>query len=476
MSNGNTHFDFIVIGGGSGGYAAARTAHDHGKKVAIVDGAEQLGGLCILRGCMPSKTLIYSAEIAHLANHAEQFGLDIPSAKVNMAALQARKQKIIGEFTDYRVNELESDRFTLFRHHAKFIDPKTIELTDGTKLTADKFIISTGSKINTPPVPGLAEAPTLTSDDILSLDALPESIIVLGGGVIACELAQFLCRAGVKVTQIQRSPFILKEGSPKAAAALQEALRANGIELFTDTTLKSIDYQNGQITASFEHEGKTVMRNAQVLFNAMGRKPATAELNLEAAGIDLLKSGHIKTNEYQQSTNKNVYAAGDCAGPHEIVHIAILQGECSAHHACGKPATPVSYRDLTKVIFTDPQVASAGLSEKDLKAQSIPYISAEYAFEDNGKSILMDAIEGYVQIFAHKETSQVLGAECVGKDASELIHSLAVAVTLKATVHGLLKVHWYHPTLAEIWTYPLEEIAEQLSSDKEHPACIIEYH
>lgn len=458
------HFDFIVIGGGSGGYAAARTARETRERVAIVDGSETLGGLCILRGCMPSKTLIYSAEVLHLARLADKFGLTIPEAGVDMPKLHQRKLDTIGEFADYRQEQLESDRFTLFRSHARFTGEKAITLDDGTVLTADAFIVSTGSTVAWPPVPGLKEADPWTSDNVLDLDELPESVIVLGGGVVACELTQFLRRIGAKVTQIQRSPHILKEVSPEAATVIEEVFREEGIELITGTALKQVERTANGFRVTFEYAGEEKVREARHLFNALGRVPSTATLSLDKAGVELKPSGHIVTNEHQQTSNPAIYAAGDIAGPHEIVHVAILQGELAARHATGRGGEPVNYDTLISIVFTDPQIGYAGIPEKELKARGIEYVTADYPFDDHGKSILMEARHGYVKVHAEKGTGRVLGAEVVGKDASELIHSLGVGIALKATARDLLKTHWYHPTLSEIWTYPLEELAEMVES------------
>ena len=200
------------------------------------------------------------------------------------------------------------------------------------------------------------------------------------------------------------------------------------------------------------------------LFNALGRSPNVDSLDLEKADITRRSTGHIEANRFQQTNNPNIYTAGDCAGPHEIVHIAILQGECAAKHAFGQLTAPLDYDSVLKVIFTDPQVASVGRSEKELKATNTPYIKAEYPFNDHGKSILMEATYGYVKILADPKMGGILGAECVGKDASELIHALSVAISLGATAHDLIKAHWYHPTLSEIWTYPLEDIADAIDS------------
>ncbi|MGZ0708620.1 dihydrolipoyl dehydrogenase family protein [Coraliomargarita sp. W4R53] len=458
-----THFDYIVIGGGSGGYAAARTARETCDHVAIIDNAETLGGLCILRGCMPSKTLIYSAEVLHLAQKGEKFGLKIPQATADMAKLHQRKIDTIKEFSEYRQEQLESDRFTLFRSRATFINSRTIRLADGTELTADHFMIATGSTVSVPPIQGLAEVPYWTSDDVLDLDFLPEKVIVLGGGIVACELAQFLRRVGSEVIQIQRSPHILKEMSPETATVIEQAFRDEGIQLYTDTALTSVQHSNGSFTVNFKHKGQALSVTAPHVLNALGRRPATDGLGLTEAGISTLHSGHINCNAMQQTSNSRVYASGDVAGPHEIVHIAIMQGETAAKHATGRPAERVDYDSLCGVVFTDPQIGSVGLSENQLKERGIDYLSADYPFDDHGKSILMEAKYGYVKVFADKKTGIVLGAECVSKDAGELIHAMAVAVTLKATVQDLVKVHWYHPTLSEIWSYPLEDIVDEMA-------------
>ena len=182
-------------------------------------------------------------------------------------------------------------------------------------------------------------------------------------------------------------------------------------------------------------------------------------------GIEFEKSGHIKTNSFQQSSIPHIYAAGDCAGPHEIVHIAIRQGETAAYHALGKSPSALSYDHLLGVVFTDPQVATVGLLPTELEKRGIDFLSADYPFDDHGKSILMEAKYGYVAVHAEKNTGVVLGAECVGKDAGELIHALSLAVSLKATVLQLAKADWYHPTLSEIWTYPIEDLAEEIFPD-----------
>lgn len=457
------HYDFLVIGGGSAGFNAARVAREHTESVAIVDGAEQLGGLCILRGCMPSKTLIYSAEVLHLAKNAEKFGLKVDGARADMKAVHERKLKIIGEFAEYREKAMTSGRYKIHRAMARFRDTHTVELSNGETLTADRIMIGTGSKVAVPDIPGLKEADAWSSDDVLELDFLPESVIVLGGGIVACELAQFLARMGSRVTMIQRSPHILKDFSESAAIVVEKVFREEGIELFTDTSLKAVRSGNNSFEVDFEHQGRTVTRKAARLLNALGRVPDTGSLNLAAAGVNLLDDGRIAINEWQQTSQRHIYAGGDCTGPYEIVHTAVAQGELAARHSFGLGnLRPIDYSALVHVVFTDPQVATAGRGPRTLTQEGVPHLVADYPFDDHGKSILMEAKHGFVRVAASPDDGRLLGAEIVGKDGGELIHAFSVGITLGARVHDLLRVQWYHPTLSEIVTYPLEDIEEKI--------------
>lgn len=464
MKQVDNRYDFIVIGGGSAGYAAARTAKELGARVAVVDSADELGGLCILRGCMPSKTLIYSAEVLHLARHGKVFGFEDQKPRADLAAMQQRKKEIISEFADYRSGQLQDGRFSLFRSKAKFVDAHTLELTDGKRLEADRFILATGSQIAMPPVPGLDRVAFKASDDVLDLSEVPQEVIVLGGGIVACELAQFLCRVGTRVTLLQRSDRILKDFPQQASLCVRDKFEGEGMIVKTGVSIEALEQINEQtIRIDCLHDGKKESLETTFLFHALGRTPSTDGLNLEVIGVELETSGHVRANAFQQSSLPHIYTAGDCAGPHEIVHVAIRQGETAAAHALGQSPEPISYDHLLGVVFTDPQVATVGLLPAELRKRGIEFLSSDYPFDDHGKSILMEAKHGYVAVHADKETGVVLGAECVGKDAGELIHPLSVAVCLQATVHQLAKADWYHPTLSEIWTYPIEDLAEEIS-------------
>ncbi len=456
-------FDIAVIGGGSGGYAAARTAVAEGLKAVVIEGGEEVGGLCILRGCMPTKALLYASEIAHLARNAATWGIDVPEVRIDLAKAMARKDEMIREFADYRRGQLTDGRFEFIRDTASFEDAHTLRLAGGRRLTAAHIVISTGSRISPSPLPDLDVVGCLTSDEALRLTTLPESIVVLGGGPIALEFAQFFARFGVETTVIQRSPQILKTFDPDAARALTEAFEQEGIRVIAGTRLLSANRENGRKIIRFEHEGREKEIAAEEIFNGLGRSPNTGALNLDAVGVERERSGHIKTSPEMRTTVPHIYAAGDCAGPHEVVHIAIQQGEIAAHNIVHPDRSrSIDYRVISSIVFTDPQVAQVGLTEKEATAQGIPFLADSYPFDDHGKSLIMEARHGFVKLIAHRETGKIIGGSCVGPMGGDLLHEIIVAMQAQMTVHQLAETPHYHPTLAEIWTYPAEELADQI--------------
>jgi pyruvate/2-oxoglutarate dehydrogenase complex dihydrolipoamide dehydrogenase (E3) component len=455
-------YDVAILGGGSAGYAAARTATAAGLKTVLVDGAPELGGLCILRGCMPTKALLYAAEVLHLARSGTTWGLDSSRAGFDFGAVMARKDHVIQEFADYRRRQLGDGRFDLIREQARFVDGHTLELTNGRRLRAGHFVVATGSTVAPSPLPQLDDIGYLTSDDALALRRLPESLIVLGGGPVAIEFAQFFARLDVRVTIIQRSPHILRGFDEDAAMALETALRREGIELHTGTRLMDATRREGRKTVTFEQDGRPVTVEAEEILFALGRTPNVAGLNLEAAGVRI-ERGRIVTNEWMQTSTPHIYAAGDCTGPHEIVHIAIAQGELAARNIATPAARrSMDYRLLISVVFTEPQVGVVGLTETEAKRVGRRYLTAQYPFADHGKSIIMNALDGFVKLLADPETGEILGGSCVGPLGGELIHEVVVAMAGRMSVQQFRAIPHYHPTLAEIWTYPAEELADQI--------------
>jgi len=455
-------YDVAVIGAGSGGFAAARTTAAAGLRVVVIEGGAEVGGLCILRGCMPSKALLYAAELAHHARQARAWGIEAGPARCDLGAIMARKDTFIREFAEYRRGQLERGPFEFVRARARFTDPHTLELSTGRRLTARHVVVATGSEVAPPPLPSLEAVGYWTSDDALVTRVLPRSLIVLGGGPVALELAQFFARLEVQVTVVQRSPHVLKTVDSDAASELEAALREEGLELYTGTRLVEARREGGLKCLTFTHGDREVTVRAEEILYALGRRPATGDLGLEAAGV-ALDGSRIVANARMQTSQPHIFAAGDCTGPHEIVHIAVQQGETAGYNIAHPYAMrSVDDRLLTSVVFTDPQVAQVGLTEKEAAARGLVCLAAQYPFNDHGKSIIMGVRHGFVKLLASPATGEILGGCCVGPHGGELIHEIVAAMAGRLNVQQLAAMPHYHPTLAEIWTYPAEELAGQI--------------
>jgi pyruvate/2-oxoglutarate dehydrogenase complex dihydrolipoamide dehydrogenase (E3) component len=460
-------YDVAVVGGGSAGYAAARTTAAAGLKTVLIEGARALGGLCILRGCMPSKALLYAAEVLHLARGGKTWGLKIPKAGFNFKAVMARKNAMVEGFAHYRRQELTDGKFTLLHARARFLDAHTLALSEARGrtpkcLTAKYFVISTGSVVTPPPLPDLEGAGFLTSDEALALPRLPRSLIVLGGGPVGVELAQFFCRFDVDVTLVQRGPHLLRDCDADAGLALEKAFHREGVRLYTNTKLLGAFRKGRNKGVILKVRDKTKRVTAGEILLALGRTPATAGLELEKIGVKT-DYGRIVTNDFMQTRVPHIYAAGDCTGPHEIVHIGVEQGEIAARNIIrpGKKQS-MDYRLLCSVVFTDPQVAVVGLTERHASERNIPYVAASHPFNDHGKAMIMETEEGFVKLLANPGTGEILGGACVGPMAGELIHEIIAAMRRRMTVAELAALPHYHPTLAEIWAYPAGELAEKV--------------
>ena len=461
-------YDFVVIGGGSAGYAAASTAARLGLKTAVIEGGKEIGGLCILRGCMPSKTLLATAGRAAAVREAGEFGVKAQFLGVDGAVMQARKRLLIEDFAGYRRGQLEAGKFTFLRGNARFVDSHSLEITgfDGqiSRISAGSVLIATGSKIDLLPIPGLVETGYLDSDALLASEHIPESVIVLGGGAIALEAATYYVGLGCRVTLLQRSSRVLKEADPDVSEAVQDGLRKKGVRLLTNTRLLRVERAEKAKRVVFEQNGSEQNVEAEEIVYALGRVPATNGLGLEAIGLEP-GHGRIKTSPTQQTAELHIFAAGDVCGPLEVVHIAIQQGEIAARNACrllrkpGEELERIDYRLKLLAVFSDPGVAMVGLTEAEAAETGIPIQTASYPFRDHGKSMVEGQLDGFVKLTVHAETREILGAAVVGPQAAELIHEIVVAMTFHATAGALALIPHYHPTLSEIWTYPAEELA-----------------
>lgn len=457
-------FDLVVIGAGSAGFAAARTASRLGASVALIDRGP-LGGLCILRGCMPSKALLRSAEIAHLAAAAPLWGVIAEGVRPDFAAVMARKDRLIADFADYRLREIQAlPRTTLITGQARFVRPDCLQVA-GRRIEAERFIVATGSKSLVPPIPGLAETGFILSDEALSLRELPGSLLIIGGGVIAVELGQFFARMGTAVTLLEAAPHLLPKEDVDVSRALEHALKAEGIEVVTGARVRRALVRAGRKVLVIETAEGPQALEAQEIFVATGRGPNLDGLQLDRAQVEL-EDRRIAIDATMQTSNPRIYAAGDTWGGSFLVHVAIAEGELAARNAVTGGKESMDYRVMPLAVFTDPNVARVGPTEHECSSQGREILTATYPFAELGRAELMGgtALWGFVKLLADARTGELLGAQAVGPEASELIHELAAAITLRATVSQFMQIPHVHPTLSEIWTYPAEELDRQLQA------------
>jgi pyruvate/2-oxoglutarate dehydrogenase complex dihydrolipoamide dehydrogenase (E3) component len=457
-----TH-DVIVIGGGSAGYAAARTARDAGADVAIVDQGP-LGGLCILRGCMPTKAILRSAEVAALLRRAKEFGLSTVSARADLSAIVDRKDRLVREFADYRIQQLRDPRLTLYQSRAVFRSPHEITVGD-IVLSAGSFILATGSRPREVPIPGLAQAGYFTSDTILDLRTQPGSLIVLGGGAVALELGQFFARLGTRVTILQRGRTLLSEMDEDVGRTLEAALIDEGIEVVTGMQLLRVTHDATGKTVWVMKDGRERSYVGEEILQALGRRPNIEGLHLDLAEVTL-DGGRIVIDGAMRTSQAHIYAVGDVNDVTLIVHLAIQQGEIAAYNVThpGRPAKELDHRLDAEVVFTDPQVAVVGLNEAVCRIGGIPFLTASYPFADHGKALCLGTTHGFVKLLCAPSTGTLLGAQIVGPEAGELIHELIAVMYYHGTAADLLRMPHYHPTLAEIVTYPAESIVYRLGA------------
>jgi pyruvate/2-oxoglutarate dehydrogenase complex dihydrolipoamide dehydrogenase (E3) component len=462
-----TEFDFAVIGGGSAGFSAASEGAKLGLRTICVDGGPEIGGLCILRGCMPSKTLLESANRFLTLRRAREFGLSAGHLGFDSGAIRHRKRTLISGFADHRKAQLEKGNFDFVRAQASFVSPRQLRLEglDGSvrEIGFRTALIATGSELNTVDVPGLAKTGYLDSDIALDSDRIPSSIIILGGGAIALEFAHFYNALGTKVTVLQRSAQFIKDADIDLSIALIDAYRRHGAEMISGTQLVAVEKNGDGKAVRFVKDGLKQAISAEEIFYALGRRPAIGRLQVNAAGIETNEDVAIRINDRMQSSQPHIFAAGDAAGQFEVVHIAIEQAIVAARNAArllkDEQLKSIDYRLRLSVIFSHPELAYVGLTESEARAEGRQIRVATHPFNDHGKSMIRGETDGLVKLIADANTHEIVGGAVLGPEASELIHEIVVAMHFRAKASELAAIPHYHPTLSEIWTYPAEELA-----------------
>ncbi|HZF01607.1 MAG TPA: dihydrolipoyl dehydrogenase [Methylomirabilota bacterium] len=446
-------FDIVVIGAGPGGYPAAIRAAQLGAKVAIVE-KEQLGGTCLNWGCIPTKALIAAAETFEKIKHAEALGISVKDATVNYATMIGHKDKTVGTLRNGIKQLLAGNGVKSFTGVASFVDRNTIEIDGGasvpaSRLTAKKIIIATGS---TSAMPGFLpkHERVVESRAFLDIKELPKSMIVMGGGFIGCELACMAAMLGVKVTVVELAEDILLLLDADVRREVRAHMEKNlSIRVLTGKALEKISAGGDGATAISGKFGDETL-TADLLLCAVGRKPVTDGLKLENAGLKTSERGYIEADDYCRTKVANIFAIGDVTGKIQLAHYATSQGIAAAENAA-RPKLNKHETIVPNVIFTAPEVGTAGLGEDDAKKQNRAVKVGKFRFNGLGKGIATAETIGFVKWIADATTDQLLGAAAVGAHATDLITEAAVAIRNELTAHELGRTIHAHPTFGEIW-------------------------
>lgn len=444
----------IVIGGGPGGYVAAIRAAQLGARVTVVE-KQYLGGTCLNVGCIPTKCLLHSAELVEdIRNQGREIGVEVEGVKVNFSQVIAHKNEISKKLTSGVAGLLKMNKVKKIDGEASFIGEKKISVKkpDGSaeEMTADAIIVATGSVNSVPPIPGIKENPNcIDSTGALSLEALPKSMVVIGGGVIGLELACAYAAFGTKITVVEAMDHMLPMLDGDLTKIGVAHMKKMGMEFHLECPVQSVEASPvGAKVVCKNKAGETVSFEAEKVLVAIGRRANTASLNLEAGKIDNDR-GRIIVNDKMETSVPGVYAIGDCVfGRAQLAHTASAMGEVAAENICGHEAY---YDEKTNptCVYIEPEAASVGLTEEQCKAQGLEYKVGKFPMSANGKALILNGGEGLVKIIAGKEYGEILGMHIIGPRATDLIAEGALAIGEEMTLDEIINTIHSHPTVTE---------------------------
>lgn len=443
--------DICIIGGGVSGLTMASVSAQLGLDVVLFEG-HKMGGDCLNVGCVPSKSLLAAGHAAHIAKlDTKKFGIDVGSVKVDMKAVHDHIHAVIKSIEPHDSPErFEGMGVNVIQDYAKFIDKNTVE-GGGFRVKARKFIIATGSTAAVPSIEGIETVPYLTNESIFDLTELPEHLVIIGGGPIGCEMAQAYRNLGAKVSIISLSP-IFPHDDPEAAEIMRHVFREDGIDLYEKAQTKLISKSDNNISISIKTEdGKDNIITGSHLLIATGRKPILDKLDLDKAGVEHTPKG-IKVNDSLRTSNKNIYAAGDCTGQYQFTHIAEYHTGIIIQKVLFKsPFAKVDYKALPWVTYTTPEVANVGMNEPQTKEKlkEGEYKILRFNYADNDRARAERATTGFIKVIATPK-GNVLGATIIGKNAGELILPWSLAITKKLKLSDITGQIVPYPTYNEV--------------------------
>jgi len=442
-------YDLLVLGGGMAGLPVAMKCAYSGMETALVE-EDLLGGTCLNRGCIPTKTMLRSAEIANLARRSEEFGVDIDVAvEADMEAIVDRKDDIVESIREEAHENVESnENIDFIEGHGVFASPHEIRVDDRT-LSAENVVINTGARPAKPQIDGLDDVDVHDSAGLLELDAVPASLAVVGGGYVGCEYAQMYNRFGADVTLFQRGDRLLPDEDPEVSEVIRTVFEDEGIEVHTASAVTAIaETGDGvRVEADTDDEEQTVTVSDVAL--AVGRTPNTDGLRLDDIGVSLDDRGFVETDDGFETTADGVYAIGDVSGPPMFTHSARDDADLLYRHLAKDEAVSTEGRTVPWAVFTDPQVGHVGLTEREARDEGYEVGVGRQDFAEQGKPKALGETAGFVKLVTDADTDELLGAHVVGEQGAEIVHELVLAVELGATAEQIAETMHIHPTLPE---------------------------
>jgi dihydrolipoamide dehydrogenase len=449
-------YDLIVIGAGPGGYVAAIRAAQLGFNVAVVEKRETLGGVCLNEGCIPSKALLESSEHYARVNHEfAEHGIEVSGATLNLEQMMARKQEIVDKLTGGIAGLFKKNKITSFQGQAELLagatSPRKIKVSgpDGEQeLQTKAILLATGSEaIELPHLPFDGDK-VINARDALSLDKVPEKLVVVGGGVIGLEMGSVWSRLGADVTVVEMLDQILPQTDPQLAQALQRSLKKQGLSIMTQAKLAKMEKKKSGLVAHVETAKDTQKIPCDKILVATGRRAQSTGLNLEAVGLELNPQGQLEVDADFQTQAAGIYAVGDLIPGPMLAHKASEEGVVFAERLAGQQST-VNYLTVPGVTYTWPELATVGQSEAQLKEAETPYKAGKFFFAANGRALCNGMSDGFIKVLAKPDSGRILGVHIVGPHASELIAEAATVISFAGSVHDLAVTCHAHPTLAE---------------------------
>ena len=452
MSNAES-YDLIVIGAGQGGGPLAGTVAEEGHDVALLE-RKHVGGTCVNEGCTPTKTMIASARVAHLARRAEDYGVETGEVTVDMETVRRRKRDIVESFRAGSRSSIE-DKGTLdlIEGDGQFVDTHAVEvaLNDGgtRTLTADRIVINTGTRPVVPPIDGLDTVDHLTSTSIMELASVPDHLLVLGGGYIGLEFGQMFRRFGADVTIIDRGPHILNREDTDVAETLQDILREDGIRILNETSMTAVEGTDGTITAHLDGDNAPAQIEGDELLVAVGRRPNTDTLNLDAPGVKTTDRGHVQVDDRLATTADGVYAIGDVTGGPAFTHVSYDDYRVLCDNWLYDGDRTTEDRLIAYTLFTDPQLGRVGLTEEQAREHDRDVTVAQMPMTHVARALEVDETRGLMKAVIDSETNHLLGAAILGIEGGEVMSVLQTAMMGHLPVDRLQAAPFAHPTLAE---------------------------